>query len=205
MVLSNQPFAVVEGDAFIDLIKLLHPSATVLSNKTMRADLLEAYHDKVEEIAELLKGVPGKISITLDIWTSKNVLPFLVIRAHWITEDWEYKTELLDFAYIAGDHSGEKQCQIFLKCMRRFGIPLSKILAFTMDNATSNGTFITCLQSHGIEIGLEFSAVDNQVRCLAHILNLAVQDMLKVLNASYADDAVAEDDESMDDFEEVSK
>lgn len=115
----------------------------------------------------------------MDMWSSKNVLPFLAIRAHWISTEWEYKTQLLDFAPVKGDHDGKTQFRLFLECMTRFGIPLAKVLAFTMDNATPNDTFIACLQDHGIEIGINFSESENQVRCLAHILNLSVQDILQ--------------------------
>lgn len=75
IVLSNQPFSVVEEDAFIELIKTLNPSAEVISDKTIKADLTAAYFEKFENIKQEVKEIPGKISITMDMWSSKNVLP----------------------------------------------------------------------------------------------------------------------------------
>lgn len=181
IVVTSQPISMVEEDTFRELIGILNPTAEVISNKTIKEDLMAAYTEKVEEIKEQLKGVPGKISITMDIWTSKNFLSFLAIRAHWISIEWEYKTQLLDFSYIE-DHSGSNQNCIFLQCMSRYDINLSKILAITMDNATSNDTFISSLRLHGSLNGVDISVAENQVRCLAHILNLVVQDILKSLN-----------------------
>lgn len=66
----------------------------------------------------------------------------LAIRGHWISSEWEYKTQLLDFAHVVGDHDGATQCRLFLETIARFEIPFDKILAFTMDNATPNDTFI---------------------------------------------------------------
>lgn len=203
VVVSSQPFSVVEEEAFVELIRLLNPTAELISDKTMRADVMAAYYDQIEEIKSQLKEVPGKISITLDCWSSKNILSFLVIRAHWISSEWELKSQLLDFSPIECDHDGENLCRIFLECISRFNIPLSKILAYTMDNATNNDTFISALKNHGIEIGVNVSAEENQVRCLAHIFNLAVQDMLKVLNVPFIE-ADGTEDEFSDDSEDVS-
>lgn len=115
--------------------------------------------------------------MTLDIWTSKNVLSFLVIRAHWISKDLQYNTQMLDFAPI-DTHDGENQCRIFIECLTRFEIPLNKIVAYIMDNASSNDTFIYHLRKHGIAIR---SDADLEIRCLAHILNLSVQDILNMI------------------------
>lgn len=195
IVVSNQPFSVVEEDEFIELIRSLNPSAELMSDKTVREDVMATYRDKVEEIKRHLKGVPGKISITMDMWSSKNVLPFLAIRAHWISSEWEYGTQLLDFAPVDSDHDGENQCRLFLECISRFEIPFGKVLAFTMDNGTPNDTFIACLRAHGIEHGVDVSADENQVRCLAYILNLSVQDILKNLGIT---PAVNTEDELLD-------
>lgn len=192
----------VEEQAFIEMIRTLNPSAELISDKTLKEDLMSAYSEKIEEIKSEMKVIPGKISITMDIWTSKNFLPFLVIRGHWISTEWELKSQLLDFSYIEGDHSGKNQCAIFLDCLSRFEIPLSKVLAYTMDNATSNDTFISCLVEHGILHGINISVAENQVRCLAHILNLSVQDILKALNVPLIDEDRTED-EIMEDSDDV--
>lgn len=105
----------------------------------------------------------------------------MAIRAHWISADWVYQTVLLDFSYIDGSHGGGDFCDIFLKCLKRFDIPLSKVLAVTMDNVTSNDTFVDCLRIHGIKFGINLSAAENRVRCMAHIINLGVQDILESL------------------------
>lgn len=141
---------------------------------------METYSEHVEQIKARLMEVPGKISMTLDIWTAKNVLSFLVIRAHWISKDWKYNIQLLDFAPIE-EHDGKNQSRIFIECIDRFGIPLHNVLAYSMDNASSNNTFLDFLKIHGIEIGSVANLDEAQIRCLAHILNLAVQDILKMI------------------------
>lgn len=173
--MCDQPFSAAKDQSFIDLVKTLNPLAHVVCDKTIRADLMVEYEKKMEELKVELASVPGKISITLDGWTSKHVLPFLAIRGHWIDNRWQLKSKLLDFAYINGNHDGQNHSAILVECLRRLKVPFSKILAITADNAGSNDTLFDWLDKYGI------SAVSSQVRCLAHVMNLAAQDMLSAL------------------------
>lgn len=118
----------------------------------------------------------------MDGWTSRNVLPFLAIRGHWLDAEWKYHSMQLDFAYISGKHSGWKFSCIFRDCMSRLNIPFTKILGVTLDNATNNDTFFDWMEEHGM------SSSANQLCCLCHIFNLAVQDLLKLLKVPVPED-----------------
>lgn len=177
------------------MVKILNPTARTVCSFTIKRDIVKQFDEKVKTIVEYIKKTPGKISFTIDAWTSKNVLPFLAIRAHWINADWEYETILLDFSHIEGSHNGKNFSEIFLQCLKRFEIPLSKVLALTMDNVSSNDTFMEFLRKYGIEVGVNLSATKNQVRCMLHILNLIVQEILKCLKIplNYDENIVIED------------
>jgi len=64
-------------------------------------------------------------------------------------------------------------------------------MACTTDNAANNDTFIRSLEATCMEEGIDFKAEKQHVRCLAHVINLAVQQALKSLEAEGA----ATDDE----------
>lgn len=98
-----------------------------------------------------------------------------IAPGHWLDEEWKLQSKLLDFAYIEGSHTGQNHSVILSKCLDRLNIAFSNIQAITADNAGSNNTMFEWLDDYGI------SAVTSQVRCLAHVLNLAVQDMLASL------------------------
>lgn len=179
--MSDQPFSECTNEYFMELIDTLNPDAEIISDTTVKRDLMALFSGKVSEIKAKLKEAPGKFSFTLDAWTSTNTLPFMAIRAHWIDADWVYQTVLLDLCYIEGNHDGQNFCDIFLGCLERFEIPLSKVLALTMDNVGSNDTFIEFLKQHGVKVNVNISSAGNRVRCMPHILNLSVQDILAAL------------------------
>ena len=66
--------------------------------------------------------MPGKISFTLDAWTSSNYIPFLGITAHWITSNWELKSTIIDFVKLEGPHSGKNIKEVFLNSLNNLGI-----------------------------------------------------------------------------------
>jgi hypothetical protein len=71
----------------------------------------------------------SKISFTIDAWTSLNNNSFLGITAHWVTENWELKSFLLDFIKLEGSHSDANIKEAFLKSLRNFNIE-SKVSFF---------------------------------------------------------------------------
>lgn len=178
LVVSDEPFSTVQEQAFIDMVKTLNPDAKLYSDKTVRSDLMDTFNEKFTELKEKLKSVPGKMSITMDGWTSRNILPFLAIRAHWLDDQWEYQSQLLDFCHIEGSHSGANFRDIFAKALQSLGVPLDKIVSITVDNASSNDTFFDELEDV-----FDILGDDQHIRCLAHIINLAAQDVLKSLKS----------------------
>ena len=60
-------------------------------------------------------------------------------------------------------------------------------MAITTDNATNNDTLMKILQNACQTQNIEFTAYDNHVRCLAHVINLAAQDALSKLKVDYAE------------------
>jgi len=46
----------------------------------------------------------------------------LGITAHWISDEWEMKSLLLDFIKLEGSHSGKNLKDAFIKSIKEFGI-----------------------------------------------------------------------------------
>lgn len=195
VILSDQPFTEVQNEAFLNMLQTLNPDAKSVSDKTIKRDTMAAFSLEFEKTKLRMKEVPGKISFTMDGWTSRNVLAFVAIRAHFINTEWKYESELLDFVEVDG-HSGSDLSDVFLDCLKHYDIPLSKVMAITMDNVESNNTFMNLLATYGITIQTTTSPDANRVRCLAHVLNLSVQDIMSSLNISLKPDDDQPEDEA---------
>ncbi|CAB5387826.1 unnamed protein product [Rhizophagus irregularis] len=76
---------------------------------------------------------------------------------------------------------------MFVTCLKEKKI-LTKILAIAADNAANNNTFLKSLEQTCVENHIAFHHKENHVRCIAHIMNLTVQEILKHIRAGEAQD-----------------
>ncbi|GBC48852.2 zinc finger BED domain-containing protein RICESLEEPER 2-like [Rhizophagus irregularis DAOM 181602=DAOM 197198] len=187
---NDQLFTILENKYFCQMIKILNSDALVLSANTIKNDILESFNVEQKKIKELFQGIPERISFALNSWTSMNGYAFLAITTHWITKDWRLQDKLLDFIDLSGLHSGENLCNAFVKSCHEFRI-LAKVFAVISDNASNNITFMKHLEDVCHKENIFFNAINSHCRCLAHIINLVVQEILKQLKAG---EAQTEDD-----------
>src|SRR4030095_2140389 len=121
------------------------PDVAIPSGHTVKRDAMKRHHEQERGVGERLRNAGGKISVTLDCWTSPNNTAFLGITAHYIDNDWALQSFLLDFVPLPGDHTGENLCEAFVGVCERRGI-LDKLQGVTTDNASNIGSLLTCLR-----------------------------------------------------------
>jgi len=189
---SDQPFSVVEHRRFKSMVQLLRHEAQLPSADTVKRDIMNRFALERYGISAMLQDAPGRLSFAIDAWTSSNVISFLGITVHWLDKDWKYQNLLLDLEPLSGSHTGDNMCSVFMETCLRFKI-LDKALAITTDSASNNNTFISSLVSNCRDQRIILSAKSLHVRCLAHVINLAVQEFLKGLNSQALEDENAYD------------
>jgi len=113
---------VAEGTDLQFLFKMLNPKVKVPTADTIHTGILSIFSEEQDRMRQKLQKMLGKISFTLDAWTSRNQLPFLGITAHWIDSDWNLCSTLIDFQLLSGPHSGENLKAAFEASCQTFGI-----------------------------------------------------------------------------------
>jgi hypothetical protein len=135
----------------------------------------------------------GRISLTTDTWSSRNYKEFAAITGHWINKDWVQRSTLLDIVELQEPiHSGEYLAEQLLQVTNNFDITQA-VFTVTRDNAGPNNTMLQELEATTKEQRLQkdpnlqqpwsFTCKEGDVRCIAHIINLAVQAALTTLKA----------------------
>ena len=135
---------------------------------------------KKERMKFMLQSAPGRICFTSDLWTSIVIDGYLSLTAYFIDKDWHLQKRILNF-YHSPPHTGVNLCEKIYSLFLDWGIE-KKFFTMTLDNASSNARFINLLISQLNVRNLLISKGNYvHVRCCAHILNLVVQDVLKVI------------------------
>jgi hypothetical protein len=101
----STPFTTVEESGFISLIQSFYPNAKLPSADTIKRNIINLYMSTKIQIQKYLQEIPGKISFTMDIWTSPSTKAFLAITAHFIDKNWKLQNLLIDFVQIFGSHT----------------------------------------------------------------------------------------------------
>ena len=107
IIVSQQPFTVVEEPNFIEFVHSLRPTALIPSADTVKRDISKLYETNIKKLRNFFQQIPGRISFTTDIWTSQSAKSFLSLTAHFINKKWKLQNVIVDFIQIYGSHTGE--------------------------------------------------------------------------------------------------
>lgn len=182
---ANLSFRTIDRPSFQRFIRFLRPNAVINSRYKFKTLFVDKYN---KAKATLLNDLPKhtKISIALDAWTSSNHLSFLAIKGYYINTRWKLQDKLLDFIPMRGSHTGEAMAKEVIQVLTAANIK-HQLLAVTCDNAGNNGTLTRSLQKLLQEQGCEWRAQENTIPCLAHIINLVVQEIIAHLKLAASD------------------
>ena len=132
----------------------------------------------------MLQNFSGRVCLTSDLWTSVATDGYIMLTAHFITDDWILHKKLLNFSYFPSPHTGITISDKMYKMLCEWGLDF-KLFSITLDNASSNEAFVNTLK---IQLNLRNALLSKgeffHIRCCAHILNLIVQEGLKEIDES---------------------
>ncbi|SJL11777.1 uncharacterized protein ARMOST_15186 [Armillaria ostoyae] len=160
IVACDQPFEEVERPEFHELLEYTHHTGKRLhipGRTTVQRRVKEMGIKYEEDLRNMFAEMQGKVSISLDCWTSPNGYAFMAIIAHYITNKGKLEELLIDFHELIGEHSGENMATVVWETLKMYRLT-DRIMAFVMDNATNNDTMVAHLEYLCAEAGISFSA-----------------------------------------------
>jgi len=129
---------------------------------------------------------------------AKHMLIYEAVTGHWIDDDWNLHEALLEFQHIEGHHDGEHLARELFQILEYYDIS-TKLFCITSDSAGNCGTL--CKELSKIlrdEKGIRWNHEERYIRCMNHVINLAVQDFLKSIKGT----APEQGDENATDYED---
>ncbi|KAE8223245.1 hypothetical protein CF319_g3693 [Tilletia indica] len=152
--------------------------AVVPTPKTTSKDVGNTYFAMQEVLIDRLGRIDGAIHLALDIWTSPNGHSFLGVIGCW-HESGVAQRHVLDMITFTERHTAENTSNLILKLAKRLRIE-DKIWFISGDNASTNTAMMRILGSN--ESLPRVQGEKTQIRCIAHILNLVSESIIRPFN-----------------------
>lgn len=130
-----QSLSVVDSDDFRHMIHTIDPRAIVPSRKHLSSKLLL---EKSNEISESLINALGQVpcvSLTIDIWSNRQLRSYIGITAHFIL-NWKLHTALLTCKRFHGRHTADNIVAQYEEVINNFNIT-DKVSNIITDNASN--------------------------------------------------------------------
>ncbi|XP_030970702.1 zinc finger BED domain-containing protein RICESLEEPER 2-like [Quercus lobata] len=181
IIRHNYSISFAEHEVNRELHIFLNPDVKPICRNTAKSDVLKIYKRERENLKRALELVPGKICLTSDLWKSSTTDEYMVLTAHYIDANWELQMRVLCFSHTPPPRSGKILGERLFNILKEWGIE-KKVFTITLDNASYNDTLVNSLKKNpSFRSSLPCSGEFFCVRCGAHILNLIVQEGLKII------------------------
>jgi len=178
------PFKFVEYEELRTWITYLNHYAILVSRNTIKSDVLRIFQREKNLLEEELTSIPSRICLTSDLWTSSTIEGYICLTTHYVGSNCKLSSKILNFCHLPPPHTGFELCKKINEFLHEWGLE-KKIFSITLDNASSNDVLVKTLKE---KLVLQNSLLcDGEffyVHCCAHILNLIVQEGLKVIGDS---------------------
>ena len=130
----------------------------------MRTFLPEKYRSEREGLQASISNVKY-VSLTSNIWTSRQAEGFMTVTCHYVTNDWKLTSAVLETVSLSGSHTAEHITKELGRVADQWSIN-AKIACIVSDNASNGIAAVTLLGWRHLP-------------CFAYTLNLIVKEGMK--------------------------
>ncbi|XP_022886197.1 zinc finger BED domain-containing protein DAYSLEEPER-like [Olea europaea var. sylvestris] len=96
IIMHDYPLHIVEHPGFVAFVHNLQPRFDMVSFNTVQGDCVGTYLREKQNIQKLFEGMPGRICLSLDLWSSCQTMGYMFVTGQFIDSDWKMHHKLLN-------------------------------------------------------------------------------------------------------------
>lgn len=177
IIMHDYPLHMVEHPGFIAFVQNLQPRFDMVNYDTVRGDCVATYINEMQKLQRFMGGMPGRISLSVDMWTSPQTTGYVFLTGQFIDNEWKLHRRLLNVVQEPFPESDTALSHAVNSCLKYW----------TVDNKLASITFNQSPSDTGLEHLRALLAVKNPLilngqllikNCLARTLSTLAQDVL---------------------------
>nr|KAK1388773.1 zinc finger BED domain-containing protein RICESLEEPER 1-like [Heracleum sosnowskyi] len=184
IILHGYPLQMVEDVGFKIFVRNLQPLFELVTFDGVEGDCMQIYHKEKQKVSDLLDKLPGKISLSADMWTGKGDAKYLCLTAHCIDDEWQLKKKILNFLLVDPSHTEDMLSDVIMMSLMEWDID-RKLFSMTFDSCPTYDNIICKIRDQLRLSQNNFLICDGQlfeVRCAANLIMHMAQDALATIS-----------------------
>ncbi|EEE64835.1 zinc finger BED domain-containing protein RICESLEEPER 2-like [Oryza sativa Japonica Group] len=179
IILHDYPLHIVQQPAFTTFIDSLQPRFRVVDVETMEGEVYAVYQKEKENLTQAFSTMPGRISLTIGLWTTSQTLGYVSLSGQFIDSEWKIHRRMLNFMMVSSPHSENALSEAISASLSDWNMK-DKLFTITLDNdCSSHDIYSANLRDYlSNKNNLMLKGQLFVVRCYAHILNAVAQDVI---------------------------
>jgi hypothetical protein len=179
IILHDYPLHIVQQPAFTAFTESLQPRFRVADVDTMEGEVYAVYQKGKESLLQSLSSVPGRISLTIGLWTTSQTLGYVSLAGQFIDTEWKVHRRMLNFMMVSSPHSENALSEAISSSLTDWNMK-DKLFTITLDNdCSSHDIYSANLRDHlSNKNNLMLKGQLFVVRCYANIINAVAHDVI---------------------------
>nr|CAD1822367.1 unnamed protein product [Ananas comosus var. bracteatus] len=179
IIVHDYPLHIVEHPGFLSFIESLQPRLKMVDVNAIEGEVLAVYQSEKQNLMQVLGTIPGRISLTIGLWTTSQTLGYVSLAGQFIDNDWKLHRRMLNFLMVSSPHSENALSEAIGFSLSDWNLK-TKLFTITLDNnCSSHDIYSANLRDHlSNKNALTLKGQLFVVRCYGHILNVVAQDII---------------------------
>lgn len=133
MMIKNEiPLDIVHESCFVNAFKGLQPQFNMMSFSMVEKECASIYLREKESLLTFLCGISGRVSLSLDIWTSGDTFGYAFLRGHFIDNNWNSQCRILNVVRIPSPYAYDALNLAVLTCLSNWRLD-GRVFSLTVD------------------------------------------------------------------------
>lgn len=181
IIKGRHKYKILEQKEFLLFAHSMNPTKNLISRQSLSI-IVNENTLKLLELVKIELSKTKHVALTTDIWSArKRSRSFSVITGHCLDQNMKMKNLVLDFKYMPYPHDSNSIKKFLVDVLKLFDLE-NKLVSITSDNDSANISGIgSLLDELNQRLNLQGAAKIIHIRCMAHIIDLAIKEAIKQL------------------------